>query len=329
MLKKRSQSRLTADTDRKRSSTPPPPVPYLDMLASYTSSSFSTSRSTFHSSSASVPPSRFGGKAKGKHRANNVPPQPPPKDPREPELTLDTNLAEMDGIVDMTPRPSSSTDPLSNSPVHGSFESSRHSASYNWGDSFLTITPSPANTVFSNPFPSPASSVMTQRAPRPIHNSLSDKISPMSQSPPLALPITTPTDPLDEISASWEAPESWAVERDGEDPVEPDYSSSEDSVSGRPMSIGPHGTMNCSKKSKHRTSARARAPTKASKQPSSHTSFKVRIYRANNTYHVASIGLNVTVADLTPVLNMKLLLEKDMETHRLYLKERGRGTSLI
>jgi adenylate cyclase len=57
----------------------------------------------------------------------------------------------------------------------------------------------------------------------------------------------------------------------------------------------------------------------------SNKTFKVRIYRANNTYHVASIGLSVTVANLTPVLNNKLLVESERETHRLYLKERGRG----
>ena len=53
--------------------------------------------------------------------------------------------------------------------------------------------------------------------------------------------------------------------------------------------------------------------------------YRIRIYRANNTYHVVSIPFNVTVAALTPALNKKLLLGDDRVQHRLYLKERGRG----
>jgi adenylate cyclase len=51
----------------------------------------------------------------------------------------------------------------------------------------------------------------------------------------------------------------------------------------------------------------------------------IRIYRANNAYHIATITPSVTVDALTPALNEKLLLGQDMVTHRLYLKERGRG----
>ncbi|KAJ3983402.1 adenylate cyclase [Lentinula detonsa] len=58
-----------------------------------------------------------------------------------------------------------------------------------------------------------------------------------------------------------------------------------------------------------------------SKSPSH---FGIRIHRANNTYHVVSCGFNITVAQLTPKLNAKLLLGEERETHRLYLKERGR-----
>ncbi|PCH35852.1 adenylate cyclase [Wolfiporia cocos MD-104 SS10] len=52
--------------------------------------------------------------------------------------------------------------------------------------------------------------------------------------------------------------------------------------------------------------------------------YKIRIYRANNAYHVVSINLSVTVEELTPMLNKKLLLNPDREPHSLYLKERGR-----
>ncbi|KAJ7600616.1 hypothetical protein C8J56DRAFT_1010451 [Mycena floridula] len=52
--------------------------------------------------------------------------------------------------------------------------------------------------------------------------------------------------------------------------------------------------------------------------------YTIRIYRANNTYHVVSVGFQVTVANLTPKLKNRLLMGKETETHRLYLKEKGR-----
>ncbi|KAJ7106275.1 hypothetical protein C8R44DRAFT_638617 [Mycena epipterygia] len=51
---------------------------------------------------------------------------------------------------------------------------------------------------------------------------------------------------------------------------------------------------------------------------------RIRIYKADNTYHVVSISTNVTVAMLTPKLDLKLLVGEEREMHRLYLKERGR-----
>ena len=52
---------------------------------------------------------------------------------------------------------------------------------------------------------------------------------------------------------------------------------------------------------------------------------RIRIYRANNAFHLATIAPHINVASLTPALNEKLLQGKDVEMHRLYLKERGRG----
>jgi adenylate cyclase len=52
---------------------------------------------------------------------------------------------------------------------------------------------------------------------------------------------------------------------------------------------------------------------------------QIRIYRANNAFHIATIAPHVSVASLTPALNERLLQGKDVETHKLYLKERGRG----
>jgi len=54
-------------------------------------------------------------------------------------------------------------------------------------------------------------------------------------------------------------------------------------------------------------------------------SVRVRIYRDDGSYHVAQLQQASMVADLTPSLNAKLLLDQERETHKLYLKERGRG----
>ena len=315
MIKKRSRSRLTGDPDRPNGSfsSPAPPVPYLNQSASFTSTSF------YPLSTSPPPPTTKRGKTKGKQKAVPVPPPLPSKDPREPELTLDTNLEEMDGIVDLTPRLSSSNDAVSSSPGSG-LESPLPSSSFSYGD-FNPNSTSPTTSMFSNPFPlTPAKN--PQQLHRHFHVML-EKVSPKTQAPPFVLTAPTPTDGLISSAASWEAPQSWAVEKDGEDPAEPpDYSSSEESVAGRPTSTGHHAPK---KHKSHRTSTRPKPPPKSTKPCIANKPFKVRIYRANNTYHVASIGLSVTVADLTPVLNTKLLLESERETHRLYLKERGRG----
>ncbi|KAI0743632.1 adenylate cyclase-like protein [Daedaleopsis nitida] len=144
-------------------------------------------------------------------------------------------------------------------------------------------------SVFSNPNPfSPSSS--RRLAPGAISPFDGRKISPKARAPAVY---------QSGEDASWTAPESWAVEKEGEDTLVA-YSSSDESV---------------------RKSGRKRRRRHAgSKQPL----YKVRIYRANNSYHVVSCDLNVTVAQLTPQLNAKLLLDPGVEPHRLHLKERGR-----
>ena len=51
----------------------------------------------------------------------------------------------------------------------------------------------------------------------------------------------------------------------------------------------------------------------------------IRINRPGGAFHIVTLNPQVTVANLIPVLNEKLLQGKGVETHRLYLKERGRG----
>lgn len=323
LKKKLSQSRLVAESSDRVNGTippsPPPPMPCLQPWMSSTSVSFA---SYVPVSISPPPPNTKRGKVKGKSKSN-VPPALPPKDGREPELTLDTNLEEMEGIIDLTARPSSINDPMSSSPSSG-FESSLPSSSFGHGDSFHPISPPPTTSIFTDPFRLPSSSSTQQRPRLQVHHAI-DKVSPKTLNPPVALALTAPLDSQD--TTSWEAPESWAVEKDGEDPAEPpDYSSSEESATGlgRATSSGSPGPNGVKKNKAHRVS-RPKGPPRTTKQSFSNKTFKVRIYRANNTYHVASIGLSITVADLTPVLNAKLLQESERETHRLYLKERGRG----
>ncbi|KAH9859065.1 hypothetical protein C2E23DRAFT_718101 [Lenzites betulinus] len=133
------------------------------------------------------------------------------------------------------------------------------------------------------------------------------RISPKAR-PPVS--GSTPTAILDEGSPSWTAPESWAVEKEGADESITAYSSSEESAHGKLTTTPPREARNNKQKKKRSSQSRGL--------------YKVRIYRANNSYHVVSCDLNVTVAQLTPQLNKKLLLDPGVEPHRLHLKERGR-----
>ncbi|TFK74233.1 PP2C-domain-containing protein [Pluteus cervinus] len=67
----------------------------------------------------------------------------------------------------------------------------------------------------------------------------------------------------------------------------------------------------------HKKASRARR-----RQPGK--SYMIRIYRSETEYRVAQIDLHVEVAALTEMLNDKLLLGQERESHRLYLRERER-----
>jgi adenylate cyclase len=153
--------------------------------------------------------------------------------------------------------------------------------------------------TFSDPFLPDARIAKRQRSARKI-------------SPNTTLPEINVVKVDEDVGPSWTAPESWAVEKEGADKQEPDYSSSEEDSSAISK-----------RKSRRRTNPRPALKSIPFTKP-----FKIRIYRANNTYHVVSIGLSVTVADLTSQLLKRLLLDPERETHRLYLKERGRERML-
>ncbi|GLB44995.1 putative adenylyl- / guanylyl cyclase, catalytic domain [Lyophyllum shimeji] len=327
LTRSRSRSGLRQDSidGEHPSLKPPPPVPdaYVSFLP--------IPGPPAHSNPSSIL-SKKDRREKKKKNSGTRPPSPPPKDqPGEPEITLDTNIDVMDGIVDLT-LPSGPIHDAS-SPSSGLDSSTDHSSFYN------STFPD-----FRNPFlPTPAASKRNGR----IMYKDTRRISPKDRVIPVGLPgyddgkmLPAPRLPgSGPGSPTWTAPESWAVEKEGADVAEAEYSSSDDSVAN-----GGVGRMSFAANTElpihaipndlvpnillHPTAAAAAAQKrKRRRMPGKRPlekPFTIRIYRANNTFHIASLAPHASVANLMPALNEKLLLGKDTETHRLYLKERGR-----
>ena len=117
---------------------------------------------------------------------------------------------------------------------------------------------------------------------------------------------------------SWTAPESWAVDHNDDDAALAEDTSSE----GEDVQLkSPTGKRSRKKRNTLSVSGKpSPRPYEDRDEP-----YRIRIYRWDNTYHVATISLKATVSDLIPYLNNKMLHDTSRETHRLYLKERGRG----
>ncbi|KAI0630147.1 hypothetical protein C8Q77DRAFT_1064053 [Trametes polyzona] len=241
-----------------------------------------------------TPPGSFSKHPRGARKKKPSYVTPPEVPPKQSLFALDTNLNEMDGIVDLSVLPPANAD--SNSPGSG-FESSHQSSSDVSSMHFGSVGTS-QHSVFSNPF---LPGNQRRLAPGALAFD-GRRISPRTR-PPGA------DSHADGDSPSWTAPESWAVEKPGADASITAYSSSDESVREKTTT-----TPQQSRSAKQRK----RRPAQAKGL------YKVRIYRANNSYHVVSCDLNVTVAQLTPQLNKKLLLDPGVEPHRLHLKERGR-----
>ncbi|KAI6010510.1 hypothetical protein EDC04DRAFT_2905862 [Pisolithus marmoratus] len=160
--------------------------------------------------------------------------------------------------------------------------------------------PSPLATLFSDPFN--PSSVSSKRNAHYFHDFR--KISPKSTMGPYRL-----EDQLHDRTSdgAWTAPESWAVERDEE------FIPGEDA-----HSVSEEESLATSKRGRRESRQSHKQTTTANKY------VRVRIYRDDGSYHVAQILPTSTVANLTPSLNAKVLLDQDRETHKLYIKERGR-----
>lgn len=201
--------------------------------------------------------------------------------------------------------------------------SSNHYASLNYHDvssnhypthpiaSTSSLPTGPAiPTIFNDPFQPSPNNLKRKLAPSTDH-----KISPKTR-PSFSASVPSIQGPGDR---SWIAPERLAVVQteDGIDMAEGSSSDGED----------PRNSMSQRRRKKRHTMNGTQRPWRAIDEREHQ--YRVRVYRANNTYHVANIELKATVSDLIPYLKNKLLMDPSREMHRLYLKERGRGKRLI
>ena len=278
MMKKRSRSKLRDDSSSFRSLNHPP-VPLLPMQTARKDRSVKGKKKAAWSSHSDSTVSLI-------HPATSS----------ETVFRLDTNLDEMEGIVNLNHHHDS-----------GSLSSAVDSQ---LSDISFRHVPYTSPPTFSDPFlPSPP-------VVRRKHYD-NRKISPNTVLPDINIFRVD-----DEASTSWTAPESWAVEKEGMMKPE-EYGSSSEEDASAVTSPAPGPPMSTSVKRKSRRKAQSSRQSGGRPGSSHGKPYKIRIYRASNTYHVVSIGLTATVADVTSQL-IKKLLDPDREVHRLYLKERNR-----
>lgn len=296
-MRKRSRSKLSLDSN---DTLVPHPYPLTNASQISMPDSASFYRSYSPTGSLSQPSLKKESRMR-KLRMTKLS-SPPSESPGEVPFTLDTNFSDMDGII--------RSDALA-----GSSTASTSNVSENTSSGAL-LPSLFSSSMFSDPF-SPTS-LSSKRRAHYFHDFR--KISPKTI-PSLHHNGQTQHSSLDK----WTPPESWVVEKDDDALMADVHSTSEDEcivVSSLPTPGG--------RSTPNDTSARKRRdhkPHHPSKQAPSATNklVRVRIYRDDGSYHVAQLLQTSTVADLTPSLNAKLLLDQERETHRLYLKERGRG----
>ena len=279
MMKKRSRSKLRDDSSSFRSFTTHPPVPHLPLQTTRKDRSAKGKKKATWSSQSDSTVS-----------LNN------PTTSSETVFRLDTNLDEMEGIVNLNHHHDSSS-------LSSGIDSQLSDVSFRH-------VPYTSPPTFSDPF-LPSSSVIRRK-----HYD-NRKISPNTILPDINIFRVD-----DDASTSWTAPESWAVEKEGVTKPEEYGSSSEEDVSAV-TSTTPGPPTSTAMKRKSRRKAQSSRQNGGRPASSHGKPYKIRIYRASSTYHVVSIGLTSTVADVTSQL-IKKLLDPDREVHRLYLKERNR-----
>ena len=351
---KRKVSRIGRDDLASSSSSltlnaPPPPLP---------------SPSQFHQSFLPMQTNPPPVPRKNKRRNRPKSPSLPPRPPKEPEFTLDTNLDEMDGIVDMTIRHHdaqrlvmANENASASSPGSG-FESSYQSSSLSASDnSFHPLAPSPppfgngsANGfLFSNPYPflsnagvgganivsgsafAAANGAATHRRRGASH--LDRRISPRT-----LLPKPPALDASKYASASLpnvptnadDEPHSpgWAAPESWAVEREAVYA---DAVPDYTDSDGSDSLESSPPllPDRAQTIRQQRRRARNARRAQSIPTYQIRIHRNDGTYHVVKCPLTTTVAELVPIMNHKLFLDETREPHSLYVKERERGESWL
>ena len=219
-------------------------------------------------------------------------------------FNIDLNLERMEGIIDPSLLSQSGTNAPISGPAFGdaSISSLLMDARAPTPSSSSSSPPHFCGPVFSDPFVSRPPSVRSREGAIDARRMSPHTIAPAVLPPQLVGPSSGSQD-----MAAWKAPPSWVT---GDQP-EPDVSSSEDE-----------------KASASKRKARRRATvTRAMQHGMDMRGFKIRVYRANNEYHILTCSLATTVSQLAGALNSTLLNPGEREDHRLYLKERGRGWS--
>jgi hypothetical protein len=218
-----------------------------------------------------------------------------------PEFDLD--LRRMEGIIDPSRLPNSSQSPSISGSGFCEPTGSRFSMEGRATPSSSSSSPpNLGGPIFSDPFVSRPPSVRSRDSAQD-HRRMSPRTIVPAALPPHLVSLSGAQDGI----AAWKAPPSWVS---GDQP-EPDVSSSEDEKAPS---------------SKRKSRRRATISRTLQSQGVEGRNYKIRVYRGANTeYRILTCSLATTVAQLSGVLNTILLEER--EDHRLYLKERGRGSS--
>ncbi|KAI0301034.1 hypothetical protein B0F90DRAFT_1810245 [Multifurca ochricompacta] len=244
------------------------------------------------------------GREKKKSKGNTVPPVP---STLQPEFNLDLNLERMEGIIDPSLLPKLTNSPPTSGAGFGeaSTSGSRTGGRVLTPSSSSSTPPHYGGPVFSDPFLA-SSPIIRGREAAIDHR----RMSPHAIAPAVLPPqLVSPPSGVQDGKAAWKAPPSWVS---GDQP-EPDVSSSEDEKASA---------------SKRKARRRATMTRTLQSQGIETRNYKIRVYRANNEYHILTCGLATTVGQLSGALNATLLSPGEREDHRLYLKERGRERML-
>jgi adenylate cyclase len=251
----------------------------------------------------------------------------------EKELKGPINVDDMNGIINLSVATAGSNGFASCSSPSSAFDSSQSYSDHSFHS---------PNFLLPSEFSDPFSSTPVQEKRKGIIPSHGDyrKVSPKTLSPPYGLNGVNPSSSTTLVSGpggpTWVPPESWAVNDPYNPSGNPELSEAPDSgsddnlhnipaslVNGRRKTIG--YDVPKSRKGKQPNAVEHRITFKV-KQPPPDFSYRMKIYRQDNSYHVVAIKLQSTVSELNAKLARKLLSANDRVQHNLYLKERGQGT---